>query len=207
MAEIGAIFSAPMVRALLREARAPGTGKRQTRRLAWKRCRRTDRGAVEREDGWFQPTRWTAVLPGDVLWVRESATTDSAGQTIYAADPIFDGQYKGQYRWGWRAAMHMPRAHCRLLLTVSEIRRQRLQEISDNDAISEGLERALPDRPEQWHIPGVDMMPANFPTDAFADLWDHLHDDWDWKSNPEVTALTFTVSEIQPSTQHQESAA
>jgi hypothetical protein len=201
MADIGTIFSAPMVRALLREAAAPGTGKRQTRRLAWKRCRRADRGAVEREDGWFQPTRWQAVLPGDQMWVRESATLDASGAWIYAADPIFDGEYKGQYRWGWRNARGMPRAASRLLLTITDVRRQRLQEISDNDAISEGLERALPDRPEQWHVRGVDVMPESFPTDAFAALWDHLHNDWDWASNPEVVALTFTVCTTTPTNQ------
>lgn len=78
------LMSAPMVRGLLREARAPGTGKTQSRRPAWRPCRRCDdtgrigydhhmdpiQCPVCREER--LPTIWRKVEPGDRLWVRET---------------------------------------------------------------------------------------------------------------------------------------
>lgn len=63
--DIPLIVSGPMVLALLREIENPGTGKRQTRRLAWT-VRDVNDNHVR------VPTSWQRVKPGDWLWVREN---------------------------------------------------------------------------------------------------------------------------------------
>lgn len=80
MADRPALMSGPSIRAILREIEAPGTGKTQTRRLAWLlspiekpvppytlRYYHDDR-----PDEWVRPTIWQSVKPGDRLWVRET---------------------------------------------------------------------------------------------------------------------------------------
>jgi hypothetical protein len=93
----------------------------------------------------------------------------------------------------------MPRAFSRITLEVTEVRVQRLQEISEDDARAEGVE---PYTPPHGHIspgqrvpgPGFDGcrlgdQPHRLP---FADLWDSINGKRaPWSSNPWVWALTF----------------
>ncbi len=172
------IFSAPMVRALL-DGR-----KTQMRRLAWRpspAVATPPRGTMaSRSDG---STVWQRAKPGDRLWVREawcSADADDSGP--YAAAYMADhpGDPRGL---GWRPSIHMPRWASRITLTVTAVRRQRLQDITRGDARAEGVPRLHPI---------ADDDPST-PIDAFGDLWDALHGEGAWAANPEVVALTFTV--------------
>lgn len=78
MADRPILMSAPMVRGLLREAQAPGTGKTQTRRLAWRTAK--SYSGVECEHGYDgcprcdkpPATIWQKVEPGDRFWIRET---------------------------------------------------------------------------------------------------------------------------------------
>lgn len=80
------IMSAPMVRAILREIEKPGTGKTQTRRLAWRDYRpRPDDGhkavpadvcVLRDRKGGVRPSPWQKVKPGDRLWVRETCRAE-----------------------------------------------------------------------------------------------------------------------------------
>jgi hypothetical protein len=156
------IFSAPMVRALL-EGR-----KTQTRRLAWRDERdvtvsEAEMVALEKK-GWqaidgadeittiARPSPWQRVQPGDRLWVREAFETGfmldenerAVGEPViwYGADggPRWldpdTGCWRDQPRW--TPSIHMPRCASRLTLTVTEARIERLQAISEADAIAEG---------------------------------------------------------------------
>ena len=105
--DIPIIFSAPMIKAFLREIETPGTGKTMTRRLAWREDGAVDvrYGKELAAKGWrveardstssyaWSPTQWQKVKPGDRLWVRESVKgrPDEAG---------FDGvQYLADNKW------------------------------------------------------------------------------------------------------------
>lgn len=191
------IMSGPMVRALIREATTPGSGKRQTRRLAYTSSSHRRLHAVTPDEGrtWVVPTFWHRVQPGHGLWVRETYSTDNAGTRIFAADPIWDGKHKGDYAWGWKAGRYMPRHASRLLLTVTEIRQQPLQDITEADAIAEGLTQ----EDGRWGVPGMPVTWDENPRQAYAALWDQLHDDPDWRANPQVFAVTFTVALQRPS--------
>ncbi len=97
--------------------------------------------------------KWKA---GDRLWVRKAWRTTI--ELDHETPAQFVGGYGGvqfeadgaQVDWDGvdrpgrlRAGMHMPRALSRLTLFVHEVRVQRLQDISEEDAVAEGLESAI----------------------------------------------------------------
>lgn len=186
------LFSAPMVRALIREVEYPGTGKTNTRRLAWKECpppkgdtvpiswRCTNRvGVMER------PTIWQKVRPGDRLWVREALRwmPDDGTVRYDATGNILE---PSQMPVGWQPSkefvpgMFMARWASRLTLVVTETKIERLQDIDGLEALAEGITREE----------GV------APMRVFYRLWNSLHGEGAWQSNPEVVALTFTVHKV-----------
>ena len=79
----------------------------------------------------------------------------------------------------WRPSIHMPRWASRLTLTVTDVRVQRLQEISEDDAKAEGAK------------PWTGAL-QSYVTD-FATVWNSIHGPGAWDANPWVTALTFGV--------------
>ena len=82
----------------------------------------------------------------------------------------------------------MPRWASRLTLTVTDVRVQRLQDISEADAVAEGCDAVLAltiKRPNGAH-------PGN-PRECYCDLWNSLHGHGAWDANPWVVAVTFTV--------------
>lgn len=91
-----------------------------------------------------------------------------------------------------RNARYMPRWASRLTLTVTDVRVQRVQEISDADAIAEGIE-AYPDAESEWWSPGLDVHPTA--RGAYAALWNSLHGPDAWEQSPWVAAYTFTVEQ------------
>lgn len=187
------IMSGPMVRALLREIAAPGTGKTQTRRLRYTSSshRRLNAITPDRGHTWLIPTPWEHLKPGRRLWVRETWSTDSAGERIYAADPFDDVEYKGDYVWGWKGGRYMPEAASRITLTLTDVRTENLTAITEQDCIAEGLER-LPDK--RWGVRPLAVTYEPTPRAAYAALWNDLHPTQTWIDDPEVVVLTFTVA-------------
>lgn len=200
MADRPIIFSAPMVCALI-EGR-----KTQTRRV----LKRNPSGTYPIYDkgqnvGWSSEP-WppgpglvchTTYRPGDRLWVREAIAKDSAkgNKVYYRAD--HSGDPSGL---GWRPSIHMPRWASRLTLTVTDVRVQRLQDISEADAIAEGVERLQVSTGQNRfsrEVTGKWEGWFNAPTaqEVFANLWNSLHGPRAWDANPWVVALTFTVEQ------------
>jgi hypothetical protein len=188
-----------MVQAILREIRNPGTGKTQTRRV----LKPQPSGDVYRF-GWSaaQGATWADQnggfnnLPfwaGDKLWVREAWRAERSWDNrpprdLFAADPIWteaDGEWSdivspsnGFTIGKLRPSMFMPRWASRITLDVTDVRVQRLQEISVDDAIAEG-------RPK-----GGEFLSSRR---WFRTLWDSLNADrgFGWSYNPWVVAITF----------------
>lgn len=119
---------------------------------------------------------------GDRLWVRETWAPKAEG-VVYGADWLpaaFDSMKP------WRPSIFMPRAASRLTLTVTEVRAQRLQDITPADAIAEGI-------PPAANSLTIDCDTPN-PVDGYRTLWDSLNAKRaPWSSNPWVVAVTFTV--------------
>ncbi len=145
---------------------------------------------------WYSATHY---LPGDVLYVREAWTQaceldeDDKPATemmsYYRADGEPFSRYldpnTDQWRDGvrWTPAIHMPRSASRLTLAVRDVRVQRLQDISEDDAEREGAEPILvpPDGGSAPHYEG------------FRALWNSINGPTAWDENPWIVALTFTV--------------
>jgi hypothetical protein len=213
MADRPILFSAPMVRALL-DGR-----KTQTRRILKPQPTINSAGLLVWDHGadFIQGTSddiaaGQRTKAGDRLWVREAWrcngwATDVA--TVFYRASEGDGytamceQYpvanKKQMRITstWRPSIHMPRWASRLTLTVTEVRVERLQDISRGDAIAEGLV-TVP------HAPGLAAeMDCNWgfdgdarhgsPISAYAALWESINGPGAWQENPCVVAYTFTV--------------
>lgn len=129
---------------------------------------------------------------GDRLWVREAWRVHKAYDCLsprnlskdddiwWEADRPEPGQIipaaavSGRYRH----AHFMPRWASRLTLTVTDVRVQRLVEISEADAFVEGACRRNYDGPAR---------------DAFRDLWNAIHGPNAWAANPWVAAYTFSA--------------
>lgn len=99
----------------------------------------------------------------------------------------------GDERTGWmrRPGMFMPRWACRTVLDITEIRVQRLQEISEEDAKAEGIERIN----DHAHWAWKDYLGYGqclSPIFSFDSLWESINGPGSWGANPWVWAITFT---------------
>lgn len=78
---------------------------------------------------------------GDTLWVRETWLKDDDGLFYYKADPMppESEELRVAYGYKWKPSIHMPREACRLFLKVTNVRVERLQEITEDNAKAEGF--------------------------------------------------------------------
>lgn len=113
---------------------------------------------------------------------------------LYAAD--FDDETREDLK-PWRPSIFMPRAASRFLLEITDVRVQRLQEISEEDALAEGITE-LPlqvSEPGAWWCAdplGNSELHCRTPRAAFCRLWDSINAERaPWSSNPWVWAITF----------------
>lgn len=113
------------------------------------------------------------IQPGDRLWVREAFATDGVVVRYAATDDIHELRKT-------KPSIHMPRWASRITLDVTEVRVQRLQDISEEDARAEGV-RGNASGP--WGCEGV--------IEDFSDLWESIHGPGSWDANPWVAAITF----------------
>lgn len=217
MRERPILFQGAMVRALL-----AGT-KTQTRRVC-KAAELFDGTEYRDDDGWpltydeGTDSEIRAGTPyghaGDRLWVREAwqtvATYDDlpprelpqTAPVRYLAD---DGTRDGIRARSWgktRPPMFMPRWMCRTELQLTEVRVQRLQDISEADAWAEGCTRGLPDEvggffpAEEPDPSGIGARGWDNAVDWYADLWESINGSGSWEANPWVWAVSFT--RLQP---------
>lgn len=137
---------------------------------------------------------------GDRLWVREAVCWVSRWGWRYRADDddLSDKREAGEVG-RWRPSIHMPRLASRITLTVTDVRVQRLQDISEADAWAEGCRRG--DATDNGgYFPADETDPSGIgwrgwdcACDWYADLWNSLHGTDAWDTNPWVAAYSFTV--------------
>ena len=211
MKERPILFSAPMVRALLADT------KTQTRRVASKLVRHPDLGnlytpgalVLEREPQHVIERACPYGQTGDRLWVREAhafSVRDPEGydwhddpenwDVIYRAD---ERQPAGGWRDSegnaiqppWRPSIHLPRWASRITLEVTAVRVERLQDISEADAIAEGCTQNH--NGYFWGGPhavsGLKQMATA--KQAYSDLWKSINGPGSWDANPWVWVVEF----------------
>ena len=132
--------------------------------------------------------------PGDRLWVRETWAQPAAldpGPTVYRADypacvPAGFENIPPAEAITWKPSIHMPRALCRLMLEITGVRVERLNDCSEADALAEGLKPA----PGGWWS-GAEGQAAPTPQAAYALLWDSINGAGAWGANPWVWVVEF----------------
>lgn len=208
MKERPILFSSEMVRAIL-EGR-----KTQTRRVMKSQPPHhefnqypSERLNIKLEGGQYVHCPYGQ--PGDRLWVRETWMIDGADirpagvkqSVIYRASNDDYGKY-----FKWRPSIYMPRWASRITLEIVNVRVERLQEISEEDVVSEGIK--IPVIKGQIGITlGMkpllsDYLPnkhytvwtqREITTAYFAQYWDSLNAKrgYSWESNPWVWVIEF----------------
>jgi hypothetical protein len=128
--------------------------------------------------------------PGDLLWVRETWKKFPDSITFFQASD--NGFIKGP----WKPSIHMPKSASRIWLMVEDIRVERVQEISEADAIAEGIEII------HWAEPTVavyrdyllkEKLGTTNPIKAFRTLWISINGEESWNANPWVWVVKFRV--------------
>ncbi|POR42524.1 hypothetical protein [Methylobacterium sp. V23] len=89
-------------------------------------------------------------------------------------------------------SIHMPRWASRLTLVVTDVRVERLQDISEADAVVEGLKPDTCAGQRMWD-PGTPHGLFGDPRVAFRMLWEDINGPGAWEANPWVAAVSFTV--------------
>lgn len=224
MKERPILFSAPMVRAIL-DGR-----KSQTRRIA-KPIKHPDWGneyspgalVTEKESNDVIDRACPYGAKGDRLWVREtfqplfadgienySEVNWKTGKGYQISYPATDGVQEfmdsdDNIRDACKPSIHMPRWASRILLEITNIRVERLNDISEEDAIAEGFASITKDdgRTVKYGIPDRDGYPGNddigwnwcdwnvSPVLAYKRLWESINGKSSWNINPFVWAIEF----------------
>ena len=189
------LFQPEMICALQREIDQPGTGKTQTRRIVKPQPQMVTDKTIE---VWEGSAAALKVLlerngrpcpygrPGDLLWVRETwgiEFTDGIGEElVYRSDGELDREWLRHGRW--RPSIHMPRRLSRYTLLLTDVRVERVREISEEDAMAEG---AAP----SFTTDGGTLVSQPRYRYGFRDLWASIHGTAAWSLNDWAWALTF----------------
>lgn len=189
------LFSAPMVRAILE-------GRKTVTRREVKKQAALDCLAAGFEPAFLALAGNADLCPygkaGDRLWVRETwaqpANLDP-GPTVYRA--TYPNCIKGQ-GWEnlpplsaihWKPSIHMFRRDSRILLEITDVRVERLQEITGDQAEAEGVDAAmcqlyLESSPSRFECKEVVIH-------GFAGLWESINAAGAWEANPWVWVVEF----------------
>ncbi|MBI7277659.1 hypothetical protein JEU36_30245 [Pseudomonas aeruginosa] len=186
MKERPILFSGPMVRAIL------GGSKTVTRRALNAQSLKLinygaqvgechylpEDGKVHQNSAGYYADFCPYGLPGDRLWVRETYA-DAGCRLTYRADTD-DGAHCKVKKW--TPAIHMFRKDSRILLEITAVRVERLQDITEDQAIAEGIDT----HPMGFYGNGCITAGG-----AFLELWESINGDGSWAANPWVWVIEF----------------
>ena len=155
---------------------------------------------------------------GDILWVRETTCyvmLDHAHdllegardktQFVYKANVHSDWiEYaKEKYGYKWKPSIFMPKEAARIFLRITDLRLERLQDISEEDAIAEGIERKYFDNVsfedvlyyKNYKTGGWEQSMLFVGRHSFQSLWESIHGEKSWFDNPYVWVISFEITD------------
>lgn len=213
MTEHGMLFSAPMVRAIF-EGRKSQT-RRPMKPQPWKNSVGQWLWGKNHIAFWPEISNYgplPSLFPygkvGDRIWLRETWCQPVMGDLLnqylrakvrgveveYAADMGIErfplgGNFTPMLRdFRWRPSIHMPRWASRITLEISDVRVQRVQDISEEDCIAEGLPLLKTNCDGE-----CGSTPCGISRQPFIALWESTYGPGSWERNGWVWALTFEV--------------
>ena len=151
--------------------------------------------------------------PGDRLWVREThaivprtAYRQSVGvEQILKPDcnhdaAIFKASWDRSPPGRWRPSIHMPRWASRITLEITGVRVDRLCDISNDDAISEGIWKYPDEGCYKIYTPTTSFGTIN-PVKSFRSLWESINGPDSWDANPWAWVVEFKRIDQYPTTE------
>ena len=188
------IFSTPMVQAILEDR------KTQTRRIIKPQPKNTDFDF--RHDPYSFSIKKDLLIkcpygqPGDLLWVRESCSYFKQLGGSLQREKI---KYKADDRWDgnklikWKPSIHMPKAAARIWLQVKDVRVERVRDLSNDDAIAEGVESFFSGMFQETRYKDYEDLSNNWrsPYSSFQSLWILINGLKSWDDNQWVWVVEF----------------
>ncbi len=141
---------------------------------------------------------WTPDRPAVAVKEMPFGNGYYSGHAIYRADGGMewsddDGCHTEQSFW--KPSIHMPRKACRIILEITGVRVERLRDISESDAVAEGLNKPIyaPNESGQLTPPAGETLLSAFPTAKhwFSTVWDGAYGNW--AENPWVWVIEFRI--------------
>jgi len=164
---------------------------------------------------------------GDILWVRETWGVLQPSHATPAGRP-YDGSFcfradhddekpkwnEGTYEFfGWKPSIFMPKSAARIWLEITNIRVERVQDISEEDAKAEGVKKncegdiekcpacskiGICQAENEWHhyTRDFDDFPAYSAQESYLSFWEKINGAESLAVNPWIWALTFKVLSI-----------
>jgi hypothetical protein len=194
------LFSTPMVQAIL-EGR-----KTQTRRIVKKQFLNGDEPRFSTRN-----SESTGVCPfgkiGDVLWVKETSCfvllehahillegASDKNRMMFKASIHEDWMKfaKEKFNYKWIPSLFMPKDAARIWLKITNIRVERLNDISDEDAKNEGIKLSehSSENVDIWYRYD-DVSYTFLPQTSFRTLWESINGKDSWNNNPWVWVIEF----------------
>jgi hypothetical protein len=192
------LFSTPMVQAIQN-----GT-KTQTRRIIKPQPKQSDVSKVGGINQYqiFKPNQCEQIDKkinvGDIIWVRETFS-EGTDKIIYRSNVCSKWDLPDNCKW--KPSLFMPKSACKYFLEVSNVRIERLNNISNNDSINEGLEwkesQAFKDlfgyeKAYKDYMKDVTMY-LKSPIESYKSLWNKINGIGSWDKNPFVWVYTFKL--------------
>lgn len=202
------LFNTEMVKAILENR------KTVTRRVLKPRLRDDEYGChiwfnktlnrhivekYDEDESDFTPTRYVnqPYEVGDILYVRETWCTDENVNQNKVDEFVYGYYYKADRpNWNkemvkWSPSLHMPKSAARIFLKVTNVRVERLQDITSKEAIKEGLK-------DKYAYGEYNSME---PKKLFIDLWNSTInkqdlDSYGWEADPYVWVIEFEKVEL-----------
>lgn len=196
MKERPILFNCPMVRAVL------DGSKTQTRRVMKPQPSNVINQLFIWKDNATPLDELLALCPygqpGDRLWVRESFWGCDLPGHGERPCVVYDDEWHGKdYRptvarpwarkFGRIPSIHMPRDCSRITLEITAVRVERLQDISEEDSVAEGIERTA----RQWKSYGGPGGFCRSPISSYRSLWESINGTDSWGANPWVWVIEF----------------
>lgn len=145
---------------------------------------------------------------GNIFWVRE--TWRPKGHSFPIGFPF---EYKATAKEDgnpidepWKPSIFMPKQACRIFLKIKNIKIERLNDISESDAIAEGIERWIEERmkskPTHYKVyfqncKHEDLMSyTSDPVDSYKTLWQKINGEKSWDENPYVWVYEFEHTDV-----------
>lgn len=146
----------------------------------------------------------------DCMWLQDQIEKLEAKGVLEAkwGDDEEDIRYHFKKTAPWKPGIHMPKCFSRIWVEIDELKVERVQEISEEDAMAEGVEKSFVSLFQEWRYKDyiypnshVDLWWRS-PISSFKTLWQSINGVQSWDQNPWTWAIGFKILSKEGETAH-----